>query len=46
MTFSIGSVTFVSPPSSVEAMLKKADELMYRVKHDGKNALRHEVVAE
>ena len=46
VTFSIGSVTFVSPPSSVEAMLKKADEMMYRVKHDGKDGLRHEVVSE
>lgn len=43
---SIGAVTFGSVPgslpSSVDEMLKKADDLMYRVKHEGKNRVKHE----
>jgi diguanylate cyclase (GGDEF)-like protein len=42
VTFSIGAVTFVHPPDSVEAMVKTADNLMYSAKHNGKNQIRHE----
>jgi diguanylate cyclase (GGDEF)-like protein len=41
ITFSIGAVTFLSPPTSVEEMLQPADRLMYLVKNEGKNHLKH-----
>lgn len=37
VTASIGVLTFESPPPSVNAMLKMADDLMYKVKNEGKN---------
>ena len=42
VTLSIGAVTFVAPPTSVETMINKADNLMYSVKKSGKNSIRHE----
>lgn len=36
VTFSIGAVTFVETPASVNSALHQADELMYRVKASGK----------
>jgi diguanylate cyclase (GGDEF)-like protein len=39
---SVGAVTFLALPSTVEALVKRADDLMYRVKRDGKNAVLHE----
>lgn len=45
VTFSIGVVTFTAPPSSVDAMIHLADELMYAVKSNGKNAVRYEARA-
>lgn len=44
VTFSFGMVTFHNPPTTVDELLKRADELMYRVKGEGKNMCRHEVV--
>ena len=41
VTFSIGAVTFINPPPSVEAMFKEADARMYAVKHTGKNMISH-----
>jgi diguanylate cyclase (GGDEF)-like protein len=41
ITFSIGAVTFINPPKSVEEMLQPADRLMYLVKNEGKNHLKH-----
>lgn len=41
VTFSIGLVTFLSPPASVEEVLRVADECMYLAKRDGKNRLVH-----
>lgn len=38
-TFSIGVVTFDSPPASVDELLHKADEAMYKVKTTGKNGM-------
>ena len=46
VTFSIGMVTYDVPPESVDDMLKKADGLMYEVKSDDKNGLRHLIVRE
>lgn len=41
VTFSIGVVTFRTPPESVDGMLKVADAFMYSVKHAGKNRIKH-----
>ena len=43
VTFSIGMVSF-STPLSVEEMLKKSDSLMYCVKRETKDAIKHKVV--
>ncbi len=43
VTFSIGSATFNTPPSSVQEVMAKADDLMYYVKLSGKNNIKHEV---
>lgn len=45
VTFSIGVVTYVVPPLDVEALISRADALMYQVKREGKNTIRHQVVA-
>lgn len=44
VTFSIGMVSFSTPPLSVEEILKKSDALMYCVKRETKDAIKHEVV--
>jgi diguanylate cyclase (GGDEF)-like protein len=44
--FSIGAATFVAPPRSVDAMMARADELMYEVKRTGKGGTRLAVVAD
>lgn len=44
VTFSIGMVTYIKLPATVDELLKKADDLMYSVKMAGKGAVRHEVV--
>jgi diguanylate cyclase (GGDEF)-like protein len=43
VTFSIGAVTFLTPPESVDEMIKKADNLMYSAKKNGKNTKKREV---
>jgi diguanylate cyclase (GGDEF)-like protein/PAS domain S-box-containing protein len=37
ITFSIGAASFPTPPASLEAMIRVADEAMYAVKAHGKN---------
>ncbi len=44
VTFSVGIVTFLEPPESVDDLLGAADTLMYRVKHRGKNRVAYGVV--
>ena len=44
VTFSMGVVTFNKPPESIEDMIHRADELMYKVKTTGKNSVQYEVV--
>ncbi len=44
VTFSIGSITYNTPPATVEEMIKKADELMYTAKKSGRNTTRHQIV--
>jgi diguanylate cyclase (GGDEF)-like protein len=43
--FSIGAVTFASPPASREELLARADAVMYEVKQEGKNTVRVETAA-
>jgi diguanylate cyclase (GGDEF)-like protein len=44
VTFSVGAVTFVVPPRSVDEMVIRADELMFMAKRSGKDAIRHEIL--
>ena len=44
ITFSVGLVTYLSPPVSIESMLKFSDEIMYNAKSSGKNRTKHIVV--
>ncbi len=41
ISFSIGVVTWTTPPRTVDFMLKRADDAMYAVKNDGKNRVAH-----
>lgn len=43
VTLSIGVVTFMRPPSTVDEVLKIADRLMYAAKDNGKNGIRYEI---
>jgi len=45
VTFSVGAVTFLNAPDSVERMLESADQAMYSVKQSGKNRLYQTEVA-
>ncbi len=44
ITLSIGMVVYLSPPENVDAMIKRADALMYSVKTGGKNNIKYEIV--
>ena len=44
VTFSIGIVTCHDTPDSIEEAILAADALMYEVKHNGKNDVRHAVL--
>jgi len=41
VTFSIGAVTFNTPPDSVIEMIRQADGLMYAAKRNGKDMVKH-----
>jgi len=43
VTLSIGAVTFMSPPSTVDETLRISDQLMYTAKNNGKNSIQYEV---
>ena len=43
VTLSMGVVTFVDPPQTVDDLLKTSDDLMYRAKKSGKNTICYEV---
>lgn len=43
VTFSIGVVTFIHPPSTVDEILRISDNLMYNAKNNGKNMIKYEV---
>ena len=44
VTFSIGAVTFESPPDSVEQLIIAADGQMYKAKRNGKNRIHYKVM--
>jgi diguanylate cyclase (GGDEF)-like protein len=44
VTFSIGAVTFESPPDSVEHLIIAADRQMYNAKKNGKNRIHYKVM--
>lgn len=46
VSFSIGAATYGTVPSSVDEIIRHADELMYTVKHGGKNRLLHKEIRE
>jgi diguanylate cyclase (GGDEF)-like protein len=41
ISFSIGVVTWTTPPRTVDAMIKQADDTMYEVKNTGKSRIAH-----
>lgn len=41
ITFSIGVLTCRVAPNTIDELIKMADDLMYSVKHDGKNAVKY-----
>lgn len=43
VTFSIGVVTFQTPPKTVDEMVQKADQVMYTVKNSTKNDIKYEI---
>jgi diguanylate cyclase (GGDEF)-like protein len=45
VTFSMGAVTFLTPPNSLQEMIRRADEAMYLAKTNGKNQLQQEELA-
>lgn len=44
VTGSFGVATFMTPPESIDALMKQADRLMYEAKQKGKNNVLHEVI--
>jgi len=46
VSFSIGAATFGTVPATVDEVIRHADELMYAVKHGGKNRLLHKEIME
>lgn len=45
ITFSVGVVTWTTPPRTVDTMIKQADDTMYEVKNAGKNQVAHLTVS-
>jgi len=41
--FSIGVVTFIDPPDSVDEIVKKVDSVMYSAKKAGNNLIKYDV---
>jgi diguanylate cyclase (GGDEF)-like protein len=44
VTLSIGAVTYINPPDTVDNMIKKVDNLMYSAKNSGKNKIIQELI--
>lgn len=45
ITFSIGALTCTTAPQSTDELIRMADELMYSVKHESKNAIKYATYA-
>jgi diguanylate cyclase (GGDEF)-like protein len=43
VTFSIGVITYLRSPANVDELIKKADNLMYGAKHEGKGSVNYAV---
>lgn len=43
ISFSIGAITFLSLPNSIDQMFEEVDRLMYQVKKSGKNRIEHQL---
>ena len=43
VSFSIGAITFLALPNSVDEILETVDSLMYEVKKNGKNGIEHQL---
>ncbi|MDX1437038.1 MAG: GGDEF domain-containing protein [Anaerolineales bacterium] len=43
VTFSIGALTCLQPPNGSQELIRRADELMYRAKNAGKDAISYSV---
>ncbi|MFA7403342.1 MAG: GGDEF domain-containing protein [Pelobacteraceae bacterium] len=46
VSFSIGAATYVHVPATIDEIVRRADELMYTVKHGGKSSLLHREIGE
>lgn len=46
VSFSMGLVTYLKSPATIDEVIGRADRLMYEVKEESKDALRREVVGE
>ena len=44
VTFSIGAMTYLRLPTSVDELIGRADALMYEVKRNGKDGIKHQVL--
>jgi diguanylate cyclase (GGDEF)-like protein len=42
--FSIGCLTVLTPPADADAVIRRADQLMYETKHKSRGQMRHEVM--
>ncbi|MGA9378136.1 MAG: diguanylate cyclase [Phormidium sp.] len=41
VTFSVGAITYISSPETVDEIIEKSDYLMYSIKNRGKNLIEH-----
>ena len=46
VSFSIGAASYLHPPAGIDNVIQQADDLMYCVKHSGKNRLLHQEIRE
>jgi diguanylate cyclase (GGDEF)-like protein len=46
VTFSIGVLTCINIPQTVNELIKQADDLMYSVKNNGKNSINYSIYEE
>jgi diguanylate cyclase (GGDEF)-like protein len=44
LSISVGIAAFATPPQSIDAMIRRADDLMYEAKREGRSCVRHATV--